>query len=121
MNYSFNEYLEFLTEAQTNKEEISEEDKKLFKDSGFNFKPVDKNFTYPVGKIKDVGTFKIVGDVADKMYYLEFVLTNSDNKEVIVSKDKFFSPNLPPKKLIDSYVEGCLDIYSGIEQLKSIK
>ena len=122
MNYSFNEYMEFLTEAATKESSIgvSEEDTKLFKGAGFKYVPSKNRFEYLVGKKTNVGLYKVVGYSKKESYSLYFVLTDYNSTEEFAefSADTYKTLS---KETLDKYVETCIDVFSTIESLKDIK
>lgn len=115
----FFEYMQYLTESKESEFVISDDDKKVFKDAGFGFNSTDKNFVYPIGKIKLTGDFKVVGEADDKMYTLALLL-----KSDLIDKDIYLS-KIELKKIsvevLINYVETCLDIYSSIKTLDSME
>lgn len=109
----FFEYMQYLTESKESEFVISDDDKKVFKDAGFGFKPNYKKFVYPIGNIKKTGDFRIDGEYDGKKFILTFILTNSGDVAYL-SKNELSEISTG---LLNKYVETCIDVYSSIKSL----
>lgn len=128
MNYSFNEYLEFLTEGAT-KQEIDDETyfkpdvKELLKSSHYVLSKdvTGEYFLTKLGKIKSIGEFKVTirpyvkGDAV-----IDIGLESIDKEQGHVSLAEAMIEKLTKQKL-DKVLKYAEAMFSNLDMVESIK